>query len=368
MRVALVIERFLPDGGGMEAVAWQVAHGLAAAGEEVSVLARESAASSAVRTHAIRVRSQWQPIRVLSFARACSELLQQQQFDVVHAFSRTLHQDLYRAGGGSHAHYMRRAYGKLGATLRRATPRHALLLGLERKILRDPRQTIQCGSRMVRDEIASGFGVPAERLRVIHNGVDSERFHPGDGAAVERERAADLPSAPGCVWLVAGSGWHRKGVDIALRALAQSSDQEAHLWIVGRDRPAPWQALAERLGIAERVAFLGQRHDPERLYRAADALLLPSRYDAFANVCLEAAASGLAVVTSGANGSGELFGNAGIVVDDPEDVAGFADALDRLQSQGLRQALGEAGRTLALELSWERHVETLRLLYKELRS
>ena len=69
MRVALVIERFEPAGGGMEAVAWQVAHGLVEAGDEVHVVAREAADSSAVTVQRVQVRRGWQPLRVLAFTR-----------------------------------------------------------------------------------------------------------------------------------------------------------------------------------------------------------------------------------------------------------------------------------------------------------
>jgi UDP-glucose:(heptosyl)LPS alpha-1,3-glucosyltransferase len=95
-------------------------------------------------------------------------------------------------------------------------------------------------------------------------------------------------------------------------------------------------------------------------------LLLPTRYDAFANVCLEAAACGLAVVTSGANGCAELLAHAGLVVEDPEDAAGFGAALERLADPSLRAELGGAGRQLAEAHSWPTHVDTLRALYRRI--
>jgi glycosyltransferase involved in cell wall biosynthesis len=102
------------------------------------------------------------------------------------------------------------------------------------------------------------------------------------------------------------------------------------------------------------------------LYAGADALLLPTRYDAFANVCLEAAAAGLPVVTSGANGAAEIACDAGIVVDDPEDVAGFARALDRLAEPSARSALGKAARAIAERHGWDAHAIALRALYARL--
>jgi UDP-glucose:(heptosyl)LPS alpha-1,3-glucosyltransferase len=357
MRVALVIERFAPDGGGMEAVAWRVAHGLAEAGDEVHVVARAAAESRAVRALRVEVRTAWQPLRLMRFSRAAARAAPRDRFDVVHAFSRTREQDLYRAGGGSHADYMQRAYGPAGRALRRLSPRHAVLLRMERAIFGDPRQTVQCGSGLVREQIAARYGVPATRLAVLYNGVDARRFRP----PLERPVRADA------VFLFAGSGFARKGLGTALSALARSASRRSRLWVAGRDAPARWQRLAGRLGVGERVTFLGHRSDLDALYREVDALLLPSRYDAFANACLEAASSGLPVVTSGANGSGELLDGAGIVVEEPEDVAGFASALDRLEDPALRARLGERGRELAERLTWEAHVDALRELYRRLR-
>ena len=364
MRVALVVERFEARGGGVEAVAWTVAHGLARAGDEVHVFARrgDPTAPGGPTLHRLAVAVGWQPLRVLAFSRAAARAAPRSGFDVVQSFSRTRHQDVYRAGGGCHAAYMERAYGRAGARWRRLSPRHAVLLAVEGAVLRDASQTVVCNSEMVRDEIARRYGVPDERLAVIANGVDTERFHPrrraGGGARLRQVLGAG--SAP--VWLLAGSGLRRKGLDTALTALARTRSAGV-LWVAGGDDPAPWRARVEALGLAHRVHFLGLRDDLPDVYAGADALVLPTRYDAFANVCLEAAASGLAVVTSGANGAARWLGEAGVTVEDPDDAGGFAAALDALAEPARRQALGAAARRRAEGATWARHVETLRALY-----
>jgi UDP-glucose:(heptosyl)LPS alpha-1,3-glucosyltransferase len=362
MRVALVIEHFAPK-GGVENVAWSVAHGLARAGDEVRVIARRAEPSAAVELTRVSVPAAWQPLRVLAFSRAADRARRGARHDVVHSFSRTLHQDVYRAGGGSHADYLERAYGRLGRRLRRLSPRHATLLGIERRVFADPRQIVQCNSAMVEREIRARYGVAPERLVVLPNGVDLERFHPERHASAGKALRLALGAKERAVWLFAGSGFHRKGLDTALRALARSP-ADAELWVAGADAPAPWRRLAGSLGVAERVRFLGPRADLEVVYAAADALLLPTRYDAFANVCLEAAASGRPVVTSGANGAAERLGEAGLVVADPEDVAGFAHALAELADPALRRRRGEAARRVAEGLGWDRHVQALRDLYR----
>ncbi|MEN8185010.1 MAG: glycosyltransferase family 4 protein, partial [Myxococcota bacterium] len=225
------------------------------------------------------------------------------------------------------------------------------------------RQLVQCNSELVREQIRARFAVPSERLVVIENAVDAERFHPRRRQSEGSRLRADLGAGRGPIWLLVGSGMRRKGLDTALAAFAAGASGEAELWVAGRDDPGPWRLEAERLGLSERVRFLGPRNDLESVYAASDALLLPTRYDAFANVCLEAAAAGLPVVTSGANGAAAALGAGALVVEDPEDVAGFAAALGTLCDPVERQRRGEAGRRVAEARSWEEHVRQLRGLY-----
>jgi UDP-glucose:(heptosyl)LPS alpha-1,3-glucosyltransferase len=342
-------------------VAWQAAHGLAAAGDEVHVVARRAAESAAVRVHRVRAPAFWQPLRALAFSRAAARAAPRGAFDVVHSFSRTRHQDVYRAGGGSHAQYL--AAGGAGP-LRRLSPRHRVLLAIERRVFADASQWILCNSALVRDELVRRHRVDPRRLAVIHNGVDLARFDPARRAALGPPLRGALGVAGEPIWLLLGSGWRRKGLDVALRALASGGPRDALLWVAGRDDAAPWRARARELGVASRVRFLGPRSDPEALLAAADALLLPTRFDAFANASLEAAASGIPVVTSAANGAAEALGDAALVVADPGDVAGFASALDARADPAARASRGAAARKAAERRGWPAFIAALRELHE----
>ncbi|MCP5059685.1 MAG: glycosyltransferase family 4 protein [bacterium] len=366
MRIALVIERFEP-GGGVEGAAWATAHALHAEGDDVHVVCRRGAAPAGPTPRLVRVSASWQPWRVLSFSRAAATSAPRGEYDAVHAFSRTRHQDVYRTGGGCHAAYMERAYGAVGASWRRFTPRHATILRIEGAVFRDTSQWVQCNSDMVRSEILDRYPVDPERIVVIPNGVDLERFRPHTDPTERDALRQELDSADRLVWLLVGHGHRRKGIDTAIRALAGLPEQTSVLWIAGREQE-PARALAAELGVADRVRLLGRERDPAELYAAADAFILPTRYDAFANVCLEAAASGLPVVTSGANGAAAWLGEAGLVVTNPEDVEGFSEALARLADAETRVALGGAARAKAETRSWADHVRDLHALYAKVKS
>jgi len=365
MRVALLIERFEPGIGGVENVAWRVAGGLARAGDEVHVVARRAAPCPGVVLHPVSVPDFWQPWRVYAFSRAAAKAAPRGDYDIVYSLARTVHQDLYRAGAGSHLDYLRRRYASPARQIRRLSPRHALLARFERRVFGDSSQWVVCNSEMVRSEIERRHRVEPRRLRVIRNGVALERF-----ALPRHERArlrAELAAGDDVVFLLAGSGFARKGLDTALRALARARVR-AQLWVAGAGDTRVWRSRAQALGVGGRVRFVGFRRDLPAFYAAADALLLPTRYDAFANVCLEAAAAGLPVVTSGANGAAELFRDAGLVVEDSDDVEGFAAALEALSEPDLRRRLGEAARAVAAAHGWDAHVAALRALFAQVRA
>jgi rhamnosyl/mannosyltransferase len=187
----------------------------------------------------------------------------------------------------------------------------------------------------------------AERVTVIPYGIDAARFATADPAAV----ATVHSEFPGPLLLFVGQLRYYKGVDFLIRAMAQVPGATALL--VGGEssaRRAELEALAQALGVAARVRFLGQR-DAElpALYHAADVFVLPSieRSEAFAIVQLEAMAAGRPVVSCDV-GTGVAWvnqhGQTGLVVP-PRQPEALAAALNELLADPARRAaLGAAGR------------------------
>lgn len=371
LHIALVVERFAPGTGGVENVAWQVAHELVRQGEDVTVVARAADPAPGIRVQLVSKPGRRNPLRALAFSRAAARATGARTsgarpFDVVHSFSRTRHQDLFRAGGGSHADYLRRTHSRAGVALRRLLPRHQSLLALERQVFADPAQGIQCSSRLVADGLVAAYGVDRDRILLLPNAVDGERFDANRHAAAGRALRLRLDEKAERIWLFPGSGWHRKGLDLGLAALARVDDPGLRLWVAGRDDPAPWLRRAARAGLSERVRFLGPRSDLEVVYAAVDGMLLPTRYDAFANVTFEAAASGLAILTTATNGAAEwLPAEACLTLraDRAPAVDALARALGDLSDTHVRRAMGEAARRAVLAHHWPGHVASLRAQY-----
>lgn len=191
------------------------------------------------------------------------------------------------------------------------------------------------------------LGAPADKIRVLRNGVDLRAFRPGDRAAARARFGVDGP-----LLLSVGNLVPLKGHDIAIQALM--SLPGIHLAIVG-DGPEEvrLRALAERYGVSQRVRFLGrlpQTALPE-LYVAADVLLLLSSSEGWPNVLLEAMACGTPAIGTRVGGIPEIIATpaAGELVDQRTPTA-VVEAVNRLLARQWDRA---AVRAYAEGFSWD---------------
>ena len=353
-RVALVRSRYDPSGGAERFVQSAMA-ALKERGVEVTIVSREwpGAHGGALIVDPFFVGSLW---RDAGFARAACRELARRPFDLVQSHERIACCDVYRAGDGVHAEWLAqraRVQSSFSLLVSRLSPHHRYLLDAERTLFTSPRlAAVICNSEMVRHEIAARFQAPASKLELIRNAVDCDHFNPaaraGNRDAVRQQLA--IPREAN-VFLHVGSGFERKGVKPFLEAIARAPGKPWAI-VAGRDkRLARYVALANSLGIGERVRFAGSVSDVRSYHAAADAFVLASLYDPFPNAALEALASGLPVVTSTKCGVAELIteGENGFVRD-ALDVAGIAEALARLDPP-TAQRMAEAARAAVSALT-----------------
>ena len=216
---------------------------------------------------------------------------------------------------------------------------------------------ILCNAWDLQATLTGHYGVPAARLTVIHNGVDSEFFQPP---------AAGTRSGPAKVLSVARLV-PDKDHETLIRAfgLAAPAHPEAELWLVGDGpRREYLQQLAGRLLPPGRVKFLPGQPDLRPLLHQASLLVLSSVFEALPNVVLEAMAAGLPVVATRVGGLPEVVtpGQTGWLVP-PRDIPALAAALGQLlAAPEIRRAFGLAARQAVLEkfsmdAMMRRHVE-----------
>jgi UDP-glucose:(heptosyl)LPS alpha-1,3-glucosyltransferase len=238
-----------------------------------------------------------------------------------------------------------------------------LALALERWCYRPERlKQMIAVSELVKLELETFYDFTSNAISVIPNGVDLDRFRPNAEVGMSERDRLGL-SRDDSVALFVGGDWQRKGLDIAIAAAARAGWT---LLVVGRGDATDWGAKARAAGA--QVVFCGHVTTPERIYCAADAFVLPSRYEGFALVTIEAAASGLPLLVTEATGAAALAEMAGIGPL-PHDVGAFSAELTRLgRDPELRAEFGGRARAAAEDLSWPRIVSAYATVYGDVAS
>lgn len=274
--------------------------------------------------------------------------------DVHLSLERVLGCEVFRAGDGVHAAWLERRnsfeplWKKLGRLLNR---KHSRTRDLERQVFSSAMtRAVIVNSAMVRDEILARFPYPAEKIHLVPNGVRPFGALPPRSESRNRLGIAPDVFCP----LFLGTGWERKGLSIALKAVEMMETTE--LLVAGRGPADLYQSGKAR--------FLGPVSDLHALFAAADVLVAPTWYDPFSNACLEALSAGLPVITTPANGFSEILepGIHGDIVPTGDALA-LAESLEKWKLPGRSKSAGSACSQRASEFSIEQNArETLEIL------
>jgi glycosyltransferase involved in cell wall biosynthesis len=222
-------------------------------------------------------------------------------------------------------------------------------------------------SASLRDHLIEKTHVPASRVTVLPNGIDTDRFAPGRRSGALRERFAIHPDAPlvGCIARLDPVKEHALLLAAFSRILLSHPD--ARLVLVG-DGPlrGALEAQVAATGLSHAVLFAGNCPDPVPIYRDLDAFALASRSEGTSISILEALASGLPVIATAVGGTPDLLcgGECGLLVPSG-DAEALANAIIRvLDEPALKAHLAEAGRARAVSaFSQTAMVEAYETLY-----
>ena len=373
MNIAVIRRECGYSSGGAERYCAGVVQGLARRGHHVTVIAdtMESAvrrsAGSRVKFLRAAMSGRGSLMKNMSFFMSVQQVLAENKFDLVYGLSRVMSADVLRISDPLHAAWLELGYRRgLFSMFRRFSPRHNSLLSIERKSISSARMVLT-NSKMVAGQVRHYYGLSPERIVTIYNGFDPERFFPVDSIRRAEIRAGlGLPEDSDVI-LWAGTNLERKGLEPLIKALGTvTSTRDFRLLIAGPDTLGYMNAEAEKAGITDRIILTGYTKDMVSLYQASDIFVLPTRYDPFANTCLEAAACGVPVITTRFNGASEIISEAApwLVVESAEAVP-VAHALERFFSITSRERteLAMAMAAAALPNTWEHHVDRLMELF-----
>jgi glycosyltransferase involved in cell wall biosynthesis len=309
MKVAIIRRRFSPFGGA-EKFIMRAIGGLEDQGIHITVISEswEIKSSDPIPKNWNWIKASvtgWSRARkFLSFNHTVSQILQSNHFDLIQSHERLVGADIYRLGDGIHASWIARLaatspwYIQLWLKL---DPYHRAVIKTEQAMAKDPNLTYVANSRLVKKELIDWYQVPASRIELIENGIDTTSFAPvsPQQKAVQKTQLGLDQNRPVVVFV--GSGFMRKGAFELLKAMDILKNFQ--LIIVGKDKKIDQlKKLSAQLGLEKQVLITGPQSDVKPYLAAADIFCLPSIYDSFPNAVLEALCCGLPVVITDAVG------------------------------------------------------------------
>jgi len=332
-------------GGGLEKATKLIATAFQKRGKTVTLLTSGEVESpiEGITTESISPLSSFSLKNLVGFEWAAQKWLKKHPSPVVFGFDRHMFQTHLRAGNGVHAAFLDRRKKMEGFFKRlsfQLNPYHQLLLRVEQKGFEHPDlQRLFVNSDMVKREILHYYDVNPKKISLVPNGIDWEGlatpFQQGFHQASSLKKCFGLPESPLQILFI-GHGFRRKGLKELLQALALLKKEDWHLSVVGRDREkGTYLHLTHQLGIEGRVTFFGVQKDATPFYQMADLVVVPSHYDPFANVTLEALGMGVPVVSSKENGGHEILKEPyGFTIPSMGDLSSFAETLKTAFSHG----------------------------------
>jgi len=325
-RIGVFLPR-LSDYGGVERVAYRLAGMLADAGYAVEfVCARVEAEPPVGVTPVVVGRPgpfKW--MKVSWYAYAAERTRLKKAYDLTVGLGEVLNMDLLRISGGPRKSFWPlsvRAYPQgvkreWKKWRRRLSPANHISHWIRNHQSREE-NVLATVSHLSRDWLLDAYPwLDGDAIHVIYNQPDLSRFQPPTSAQ-QVEGRKRFGMADGEVAIVfAGTAFDRKGLRPSIQAMAELPDH-FRLYVAGGRKPGDFARLAEELGVAARVRFLGKVGDIQSLYHAGDISLLPTFHDTCANVVPESLACGLKMIGSASDGS-SFFLPERWIVQDPED-------------------------------------------------
>lgn len=388
MNIAFAYESVMPARGGCETYIADLARRLRNDRHEVHLYAsrwEEEALPKGIVYHPISMLSGPRFLRPWRFGWRVLREMQKNSHDVTLGFDKTWGQDVLYPQGGLHVASAEHNLLKFRSGVARKVVRLMKTFDVAawsfrrlegRQYLGPRRPLIVVNSHMVRDHFRKHYAIPAEDLYVVRSSIDPDRFPEHDRLKRRQEFRLKWKINPNeVVGLMAAMNYRLKGLDPLLYAFRtllgkpefRDNPPPLRLVVAGNPQLRRYQSLAQRLGVADKVTFIGPCREMKNAYFASDFLVHPTFYDPCSLVVLEALACGLPIITSRYNGASELMHplQEGYVVDDPHDHDHLAWCMLQLLDPARRQACAQAARKTASHWTFENHYRQLLSVFAE---
>jgi UDP-glucose:(heptosyl)LPS alpha-1,3-glucosyltransferase len=373
VKIAMVAKRVSHSHGGAERVAAGLSKTLANAGFEVHVFTMHSdIAPDRANFHIINVSNAVSPWRLFSFQRKVRNELRREEFDLVYGLCQVYPVDIYRLGDGIHQYWMELQYPNYFIRWFKylTSSVHFVMRWLENQIIKEGQcRYFIANSMLLKDQLIDIFNIPDDRIRVIYNGVDHSIFNTDVKKHRENLRAHYSIKNNERVLLFVSNNWERKGLQTIIEAIRKSRRDNIKLIIVGRGKVERYLSIARQNNVStDSLIFIGRTDHVEKYYGMADAFILPSRYEPFANVCLEAMACGLPVITTLSNGSSEVITHEqdGYILENWRDSDNLANLFHKLDNKKSLLETGSRAATTAKKYTWDKHIAETKQVFEQI--
>jgi glycosyltransferase involved in cell wall biosynthesis len=375
LNVCFVTPEYFPISGGTGAYVYYLSHSLQKLGHNVHVVARDQQDSertvNGIQVHYVKgvgnaLTRYWRFAR--SASKKIEELNKQNGFDIIHSnlplvpsfaipknSAKAIVCAVHSTWKGEAIVTKRDNPKELNPNEKSMLRFNFVLRSYEKKLMKRSDALIAVSKYTV-NELTELYGIDKNKIHVIYNGVDIERFKPRPNRA-EMRREFGLEEDKKLVLFV-GRLYHRKGIETLLRSVPPVLKEFSNVKFVisgtgFKQKEESLRKLAKELDIEDHVKFLGYVPDEKLplLYSASDIFVLPAIYENFPFAILEAQATGLPVISTNVGGIPEfLVDNQNGFVIEPRDPTQLTQRLlTLLQDAKLAKEMGDRGRKLIEE-------------------
>lgn len=383
MKLALVLEKYDPQGGGAERSTRQIALELASRGHAVTVICAQSEIPSDgdVAINLLPNSGKLHAARLKRFAGWAKSQIQQGDFDASISMTTTVPATILEPRSGTALETQRRnmvLYGPPWRLVKQCSnaisPKKRTLLSLERQTLSDPLlKHIAANSDYVRRQLVEHYQIPTEKMTVIPNAASLPEHTPQQRTTWRQVvRAGYRISDEQTAFVFAAMNPKLKGVLPLLAAFNEliEAEQPVVLMLAGKFSKR-YVDLVNELDVREHVRFVGPTNEMIKLYAASDVLVHPTYYDPSSKVVIEALMLGIPAISTRYNGASDMITSddgkrRGRVIDEPSDIPALVDAMAQLTDVDERKACSDAAQGLAQSLSMKVHVDRLESLLAQI--
>jgi UDP-glucose:(heptosyl)LPS alpha-1,3-glucosyltransferase len=308
-------------------------------------------------------------LTTISFAYFAGRKISKMNFDLIHTHDRIFDADIFTMHGIPHRIWVHEVRKKSMSLFDRAT------CWVEKRLINNTRCKIFLPvSSLTKEKFLEEYKIASEKTRVVHPGVDIEKFQRVDREGCRREiRGQFKIGLSDIVILFVSMNFEIKGLDYVMAAVEKAKasypSHNLKLLVVGKGDYKKYGALAQKAGMKDNVIFAGvHRENLEKIYLASDIFMMLSRFDTFGMAALEAMAAFLPVIISSNVGAKDLVreGKNGFVIEDTNNADIICDRIGSMLDSKTRNIMAKEAYNTALNNNWDAVAKRVEDIYEKM--